>query len=199
MKKNIAMRVASLVLMCTIVTSCFVSSTFAKYTSSASGSDTVTVAKWMIKLNDEQTHMTETVTFNLFDTIKDYDGSNEDNVHKTDGVVDRIAPGTSGAFALKVTNSSEVDAQYKINFTVSNTTLPLEYSIDGKNWYSDVTDVATKPLVMGATETINVQWRWPFEVGTGDTLKENDANDTALGLTNTTVTVSATLVVEQVD
>ena len=50
MKKNRLMRIAALLLVLTLATSCFVGGTFAKYTSTATGSDTATVAKWDIQL-----------------------------------------------------------------------------------------------------------------------------------------------------
>ena len=46
MKKTKFMRAALLLLVLTLITSCFVGGTFAKYTTSANGSDSARVAKW---------------------------------------------------------------------------------------------------------------------------------------------------------
>lgn len=81
MKKNRTMRVASLLLALTLITSCFVGGTFAKYTTSTTGGDSARVAYWGF---DQEA----TTTIDLFDG--EYDGTvdaeNGDNV---------IAPGTS--------------------------------------------------------------------------------------------------------
>ena len=74
MTKNRSMRIAILVLALALLTSCFVGSTFAKYTSESSGTATVTVADWSFDLNNG-TNIVEsnTFTFGLFNTIKEAD------------------------------------------------------------------------------------------------------------------------------
>lgn len=204
MKKNIAMRVASLVLMCTIVTSCFVSSTFAKYTSSASGSDTVTVAKWAVKAGAEGSELdisgsNQTLTFDLFDTINDTNGGADE----TDVVDGKIAPGTKGSFALSVKNESEVNAEYTIAFEYAGVQLPLTYSIaiDGANKGSslDGTSVGGTLTTVGqnlnTADNVVVTWEWPFEAVSPNT----NSADTALGIAADTAEVTAKLTVTQVD
>lgn len=191
MKKNIAMRVASLILMCTIVTSCFVSSTFAKYTSSVSGSDSVTVAKWAIKVNGTDATQTQTATFDLFSTIKDNDGTSEE----TDVASGKIAPGTSGSFNLAIKNESEVTAKYNVGFEVEGATIPIEYSIDGgTTWKASLDDLAETQIAQGATANVTVKWRWAFYVDSA-----HDTTDTAAGVAASTITVTATITATQVD
>ncbi len=191
MKKNIAMRVASLVLMCTIVTSCFVSSTFAKYTSSVSGSDTVTVAKWAITINETDATQTQSVAFDLFSTIKDSDGTSAEG----DVKADRIAPGTSGSFNLAVANNSEVTAKYGIAFEITGATIPIEYSIDGgQSWKASLDDVAETQIAQGGNANVTVMWRWPFS-----TSAQQDTTDTSAGIAASTITVNATITATQVD
>ncbi len=187
MKKNIAMRVASLVLMCTIVTSCFVSSTFAKYTSSVSGTDSVTVAKWAIEVNDTDAVAKDTVTFDLFSTIMDSDAQTAE----TDVASGKIAPGTSGAFDLKIENLSEVTATYDVKFTFSGASIPVQYSLDGSTWGDSLADVADD-IEAGGSTTVKVYWQWPFE-------RNADAEDTSIGVAASTVTVTATITATQVD
>lgn len=187
MKKNIAMRVASLVLMCTIVTSCFVSSTFAKYTSSISGQDTVTVAKWAIEVNDVDAVAQDSVSFDLFSTIKDSDATSAE-ADVADG---KIAPGTSGAFDLKIENLSEVTATYNVAFAFSNgANIPIQYSLDGDDWNASLSNVANN-IAAGGSTTVKVYWKWPFD--------GNDTTDTALGAQAPTLTVTATITATQVD
>lgn len=203
MKKNIAMRVASLILMCTIVTSCFVGSTFAKYTSSVSGTSTATVAKWSIKLDDTDITKTDSVTFNLFSTILDTDGSAE-----TDVAAGKIAPGTKGTFAFgSIKNLSEVTAKFTISFTVNNpSNVPLIFKAgDTKITPTDgVYKVCTDQTVaIGATASSipSITWEWVYENGSDATLATNDATDTALGTAGSApvVEVTATIVATQVD
>lgn len=50
MKKNVMMRVASVLLIAVMMTTCAISGTFAKYVTSAEGSDSARVAKWGVKV-----------------------------------------------------------------------------------------------------------------------------------------------------
>lgn len=213
MKKNTIMRIAAVVLMCTLVTACFASSTFAKYTSQATGTDTARVAKWeILETTDANNKVTlttktpQTLTFNLFDTILDSDGSDESDVAKVTGSK-IIAPGTTGKFDFTLTNKSEVTAKYKIVLKLAEaTSIPIEVKIGG-NWVKLTTnEVALTTdyvnLEMGATDvkTDAIEWRWVYENGTGDTLTANDKIDTDLGIDGTaTVKVQATILLEQVD
>ena len=198
MKKNRMMRLASILLVCVLLSTSVISGTFAKYTSTATASDTATVAKWDIDLNGKR--ITETFTFDLFATIVDTVDGNTD-AHVATGKI--IAPGTKGSFDIKLQNKSQVAAAYTIDYTVTNEAgIPIEFSVDGTNW-GDLNDVTTPvTLAMDATDptTVTVQWRWVFENGTGEALKTNDAADTTLGLAGSaTITVEAAITVDQVD
>lgn len=180
------------ILLITIIAMIFVSSTYAKYSSSAKGTATATVAKWSFNVNDTDIATNETVTFNLFDTVLDTDGTAETSV--ADGM---IAPGTQGSFTLELENTSEVKAQYGIDYAITNASnVPIQYSVDGGNtWTSDLADVVASDatiLEAGAAATpITIQWQWAFD---GD-----DATDTALGKADTapSVTVEATISASQ--
>lgn len=52
MKKNKIMRIASVLLVAVILTTCAISGTFAKYVTSGSGSDTARVAKFGVTVNE---------------------------------------------------------------------------------------------------------------------------------------------------
>lgn len=82
MKKNTMMRLASALLVLVMLTTCAISGTFAKYTSSTSGGDNARVAYWGWGLAGQ------TLNINMFDDIydTDVDSENGDNV---------VAPGTS--------------------------------------------------------------------------------------------------------
>ena len=210
MKKNRMMRLASVLLVCVLLTTSVISGTFAKYTSSATATDSARVAKWSILVGkgDAQRDIAKTdVTtfeFELFNTVLDtVDGKKERNVAEgVDTVI--IAPGTKGAFDIVLENASEVTATYAIDYTVNNAGVPIEYSIDdGKNWSTEITDVTATQINMGASVTIHVEWRWAFEGkdSANYTNSQTDVTDTALGIADqlATPTVTATITATQVD
>ena len=51
MKKNLMMRIAAVLMVCVLATTCGISGTFAKYVTSAETSDTARVAKWGVMLS----------------------------------------------------------------------------------------------------------------------------------------------------
>ena len=210
MKKNRTLRVSALLLALTLITTCLVGGTFAKYTSSTTGSDTATVAKWSFKVNGAEFAVApeEELTFDLFKTILDTGSAAEIDVKN--GKL--IAPGTSGSFDLKVTNDSEVNAKFTVALAETNASnVPLQYSVDnGTTWKDSIADLTMSGLTdqaidMGATKTVTVLWRWVFEGTTppGAHADQTDVTDTALGIAARTaaptVTITATLTATQVD
>lgn len=106
MKKNHTMRAASLLLVLTLITSCFVGGTFAKYTTKIAGSDTARVAKFGVELTADST---------LFE--KSYGEDDPGTPPGTLSVLadnddDVIAPGTTGtATFFTISGDPEVDVQ----------------------------------------------------------------------------------------
>lgn len=214
MTKNRSMKIAVLVLALALLTSCFVGSTFAKYTSSAEGSvASTTVAKWAISagVDGAETSITgtpNTFAFNLFTTIQDTKNNATDpdeDYTESDVRATMIAPGTKGSFTLSVVNNSDVNAEYSITFDVSlpdaitvneeSKPLPIQFRVNGGAWGSDIADVAATAIAMDGTADVVVEWQWVF---TGD----SDV-DTAWGVKaaegTVAVSVTPTLTVEQVD
>ncbi len=205
MKENKTLKLIAFALLVTVIAIILVAGTYAKYASSASGSDTAVVAKWDIKagLAGEEVSITgdnATVAFNLFDTILDEDGTAEADV-----TAGKIAPGTSGAFELSVKNDSQVNAEYGITFSVKEgeseeTTIPLEFKVNDGEWSSSLSSVATTALNMNSSSVAKVEWRWAYETADADgNVVAGDEVDTELGITPPEVTVTATLNVSQVD
>ena len=212
MKNDRITRFAILILALTMITLMIVSGTFAKYTSSATGSDTATVAKWSIKVGSgdgiEIAGSSSTVAFDLFSTIKDEDGGSEDDVAgkasniavgNTAATAKIIAPGTSGSFDIIVKNESEVNATYSIAFESNNTSIPIEFSTDGTTWKSTLSEanVTNATINMNsAAQTKTVYWRWAYDVSAA-----RDTADTNLGVAAQTspasVTLSATITATQ--
>ena len=183
-----------------LVTANSVGGTYAKYTSTFTGStSSARVAKWAFEINNGA--VTDEFSFNLFETV------NDDNV-KTGEDENIIAPGTSGSFAIKLANKSEVNAVYTVDYTVTNTAnIPVEFSIDGTTWTTDLADVTTPVAInMNADDTITVQWRWLFTVADDDSTDTVDetavrnTSDTTLGIAGTdTISVQANITATQVD
>ena len=198
MKENKLAKFMALVLLITLLAIILVSGTYAKYTTSASGTDTATVAKWSIKFGSEDIakSQTKTLSIDLFSTITNTDGTTESNVSQTDGSL--IAPGTMGNFTLaELKNESEVNAEYTVTYTLTNESgVPLEFTTTKDvedSWNSDLSriNVAKTDLNMGATvNTTPVYWRWAFD-------GNDDVKDTTLGTTTPTVTIKAEIKVEQ--
>ena len=197
-RSSMMVRLVAVLAVTMMFTMCFVGGTFAKYTSSGTGTDSATVAKWSFKVGETDIATTDTFTFDLFKTIKDSDGTNnETEMNPVDGSI--IAPGTQGSFDLVLTNASQVTAQYAIDYTVTNNNdIPVKFSVDGgTTWTNDLADVAasdsTKLAANSGTTTIKVQWKWDFN-------GSDDSFDTALGIGgNAVLTVKAEVTATQVD
>lgn len=216
-KKNHTMRIAAGVMTAALLSTCAISSTFAKYTSESTGTATARVAKWDILFGDDEPTMSETFTFDLYSTLYDTTADSTETHVKTDDDVKRIAPGTQGSFAVKITNNSEVTAKYTVSFAigyigdtantepVKNVTIPLQFSMDGStNWTTDITDLNiadTAAVELGMTDsdksaTYTVYWKWDYE----DTTDNNrDKNDTILGTAGAEIQITATVTATQVD
>lgn len=187
-----------LMLLVSIATTILLGRTFAKYTSSATGTDTATVAKWSFKVGNKEiaTTAAQTIDINLFSTIKDSDLTSDEE-HVASG---KIAPGTSGSFDLTVENSSEVAAKYAISLEITEgTSLPIKYAVktDGtqpaeSDWKDTIDSVSETEIAVGGTGDVKVYWKWAF-----------DGDDTAIGIaareSATKVTVKATVTATQVD
>ena len=212
MKKNRTMRVAVLMLALTLLTCCFVGSTFAKYTSSADSTvDTARVAKWAFDIDGTDIVATNTFTFDLFTTVCDVDANTgkvilgTDNALVQDTDIDDseviIAPGCGGYVTVVLTNASEVNAIYDVVYTANEAGVPLEWSVDNTTWADDVTalNVDDAEIDMNdGTANITLYYRWAFEGGEVDTW--TDADDTTLGKAGTaTPTITAKVTVTQVD
>lgn len=124
-KKNVLMRSAGLLLVLVLVTSCFVGSTFAKYTVGGRGDDTARVAKFGV-----------TVTANGSTFAKEYAtddksaGAIANSVASTENVV---APGTKkeGFVAATITGTPEVAVRVSYKLDAADLTIENWNLADG--------------------------------------------------------------------
>lgn len=207
MKKNRTMRAAALLLALTLMTSCFVGGTFAKYTTSAGAEDTARVAKWGFE-------KPASITFELFNVA-------DDTGIGADGL---IAPGSSKTINFDFVNSSNGDVAPEVAYKVTVSTDGSSTSIGdldgvitwklGTNSYTSWNEFLTAiknlsgstdgsgskeyapnaalPDVLKNGVNNSVGWEWVFD---GD-----DVKDTDLGNAGTqTVTLKITITVEQIN
>ena len=111
MKDNKLVKVFLIALLIVMVGLILVSGTYAKYTTTFTGSDTATVAKFKVSSN------TTAETFDLFKTAKEVDGTTAD----AEVVNGKVAPGTGGKFDIQLTNDSDVKVHYTLDLKETNT------------------------------------------------------------------------------
>ena len=228
MKKNMMMRLASVLLIAVLMSTCAISGTFAKYVTSDSGSDAARVAKFGVTVEAKNFGMFEadyktddkTATFSGAYSVSAADGDRDD----------LMAPGTKGSFAnIKITGVPEVavDVAIVADVVISDNWkdgadkyyCPIvvtvgDTKIDGLN-YASATDFATaikeeieKKSAQYAPNTdlssiydttnLDLAWEWAFS--TGDI---NDIRDTALGdkavTEDLTISIDVAIKVTQID
>ncbi len=227
MKKTTSMRVALGMLALTLITSCFVGGTFAKYTTSGKATDTARVAKFGVKV---------TATGDAFST--EY-ATHDDSAIATIGTKSVIssnaekvvAPGTSGSFTnVSITGKPEVAVEVANTATTvelgdkwvdadGTYYCPLTITVNGTAYYgldyddADAFEAAVKAAINGNTQkfapntelntvtAVAVSWAWAFEGTDG---KQTDIKDTYLGDqaaegNAATITIEISTTVTQID
>lgn len=204
MKKNKILRLASVMLMLCLITTCAISGTFAKYTTDGTAEDTARVAKWGVTVN--------VTGADLF--------TDEYNGGKVSADADVVAPGTAGTLAgITISGSPEVAVNVKfaatlelgdkwtttgtdvycpIVFTVGTT----EYKIDGttiktvaelETAVQNAINAISATFPVGTpitTDALIVKWSWAQSV--------DDAKDTILGNAfNAEIDLDIVITVEQ--
>lgn len=218
MKKTKLMRAALLLLVLTLVTSCFVGGTFAKYTTSATSSDTARVAKWGFTADNSNVVLTDLFK-NAYDTT-------------VKSTTDVIAPGTTNSatfkFEYNTADNGATAPEVAYTFTVSAAGSTCDQSIQNNTniqWKLDNGEWGTWNQLITAIEALDgnktsdryeagalpdafktgndvhtVTWQWLFEKTSTDAepnaAAAQDANDTAMGnaaaLAEVTLKISVT-------
>lgn len=217
MRKNKTMRLASGLLVAVLLTTSIISGILAKYTSSATGSDTATAANWSFQVNGTDIADSTSFDIDLFRTVYDSDGETEE----TDiaDVAKLIAPGTSGSFEIHLKNASEVTADYSLSLEVEGD-IPLQFAVKGidtdesgedfeglstfslsevDGWLNRDSDLTwssdpESPMAIEEEKTVTVYWQWPYYVS-----DDTDEADTESGMAGDSITVSATITATQHD
>lgn len=136
-RNNKLMRASGFLLVLTLITSCFVGGTFAKYVSQTSGFDSARVAKWGVTLEqvtDVEGSWGDSGFSTTYETdeepvVNDYQG--EAIAISVDGdTEDVVAPGTSGVWdgiAFKM-----IDTEVAVQLTTDATITLTGWEVDGK-------------------------------------------------------------------
>lgn len=150
MKKNKAMRSASVLLVATLLTTSVISGTLAKYTTQDAAKDTARVAKWGVELQ---------AIGNLYgDTYKDRIVTENDTtatVQSVDRTADVVAPGTQNAegFTFSLKGKPEVDGTITTTIKSQNIFLkkgtygimiPVAPGVVTADNFDEITDLYTK-------------------------------------------------------
>lgn len=204
MKKNNMFRIASVLLVAVLLSTCVISGAFAKYTASAEAKDTARVAKFGITVEAGEG---DGIFAKTYDADSDYAGL------AVDAQTDVVAPGTEGTLAaFQIKGTAEVAVAVKVeatDLTLSN------WMIDANTFYCpivikvgddsfdfsecDSDTVGTKIQAVkdaiaaysqdiAANDTVatksnfGVTWSWAFEtLDSGVADAEIDEKDTKLG------------------
>lgn len=133
MKKNVMMRVASVMLVLVLMTSSVISGTFAKYVTEGSASDSARVAKWGVEFVAETDDMFLT-QYKYHDVQNGVAGD-----YSVEADMQVVAPGTDGTGYSFVTvhKGGGPEVSYEVSFALDNTSenifldtyLPVEYTV----------------------------------------------------------------------
>lgn len=159
MKKNSTMRVAALLLALTLMTSCFVGGTFAKYTTGNDGFDEARVAKFGVTVEIDDTMFSDAYQDVLGDvTWTTGENSMDITVQAKDQGDKVVAPGTKGSLAgFTVAGTPEVDVEVTYTATLTLTGWFLDANNDG---IQDPGEEDYCPLIITVNST-------PYYVGMG--------------------------------
>lgn len=224
MTKNKMMRIASVLLVAVLLSTCAISGTFAKYVTTANGTDTARVAKWGVTI---------TTTGDMFgDAYKDgvvnfVDDENVDTITvqaDTEGT-NVVAPGTNGTLAAyDVAGTPEVDVEvtYTAELTLTGWEVdgavycPIVFNVNGTEYKIDATndtiaklELAVENAIVAATQKYHtnadlsaveddlvVTWAWAFD---GDDVKDTALGDAAAAGNAATIALTTSMTITQID
>ena len=218
MKKNRTMRIAAVMLVFALLTTCIISGSFAKYvTNSNAASDVARVAKWGVTVTG-----TGTTFAKNYKAVADGNTAAADDA--TSGITVKsstadkvVAPGTKGSLAaFTVSGTPEVSAEITYNATVTFTgwtaaTCPITFKVNNET----VTPAQLENKIKAASATfdvastssfgevmaagLSVDWEWPYSVNSEGDIADTSWGNLAATGTAPTVTITITATITQVD
>lgn len=200
MKKNKMMRLASILLVLVLMTSSVVGGTFAKYITSASGTDTARVAKWGVDVVVTVDGAFATEYAATTQNLEDVTGAKIEKTVISSGTDNILAPGTNGTLLAKASITGAPEVSTKVT-KVATLDLGENWVVDGV-YYCPLTINGVYGMYYASADafeeaveaTLNeefyaaanadltadktVEWSWAFEGTDG---QQTDDRDTALG------------------
>ena len=149
--------------------------TYAKNMSNIKGNGVADIASWSFKVNENEEKI-QTISL-------------KSTVNNSTLVNNKIAPGTSGNFQIKLdATGSDVAISYVIRFeNESNKPANLKFKYDNKT-YNSITEL--QEALTGVINTndeskekiLDIQWVWPYETGNNaEQIAKSDQIDTENG------------------
>ena len=136
-RKSIVSKILLAIVALTLISCCFLGSTFARYTSGGTGSAGTSVAKWDVGFDTEgQTEITET---KLSPSMGEYKGADDKRTNSTGKIL-----------VATITNSGEVKAS--VTITVGDETIALLNGAYGNGYTAE--NVSTVPDVGASQEQV---------------------------------------------
>jgi len=187
MKKNYVARLGTLALVLGIMSTCVIGNTLARYVGESTGTGTVAVAAWNVKMKKGADELAKAFDFTLAETKKV-------NNKVASGFV---APGDEGVLDYIITDTgSNVEYIYSVKLDTSNFTgkgINIKFYKDEAHTeaWTDIVDATA--AINTTMETGKIYWVWKDE-------EANNADDTKAGIAAVndlkfTVTLTASQVI----
>ncbi len=186
-KKNGFLKVAGSMMAVTMLATCVVAGTMAKYTSSKPGiAAKAQVAKWSITV--DETELKSLTMAELPFTIYDTDTATSPDYEEKHVTENMIAPGTWGYATIEIKNAGQVNADITADFTKTVSGLPTGMKVtvlDEDPGTTSVPEITTETAKVTVADvkpegvaTIAVAFVWDFDDEGKGTY---DGEDTELG------------------
>ena len=206
MKRNTILRVSAILLVLTLLSTCVISGTFAKYTTSADANDDARIAKWGVVVEATAEAFTE----NDDDTVISFVSGENVLAPGTDGNLCGLTITGQPEVAVKIDATAEleltdwaVDSAYycPLVITVGNTEFKGNDYADAEAFEKAVEDAIVAEIAVASVDpntdlanAVAVTWAWAYE-------GNNDVKDTALGnaAAPATISIAVSVTVTQID
>ena len=206
MKRNTILRVSAILLVLTLLSTCVISGTFAKYTTSTKANDDARIAKWGVVVEATAEAFTE----NDDDTVISFVSGENVLAPGTDGNLCGLTITGQPEVAVKIDATAEleltdwaVDSAYycPLVITVGTTEFKGNDYADAEAFEKAVEDAIVAEIAVASVDpntdladAVAVTWAWAYE-------GNDDVKDTALGnaAAPATISIAVSVTVTQID
>ena len=206
MKRNTILRVSAILLVLTLLSTCVISGTFAKYTTAANANDDARIAKWGVVVEATAEAFTE----NDDDTVISFVSGENVLAPGTDGNLCGLTITGQPEVAVKIDATAEleltdwaVDSAYycPLVITVGTTEFKGNDYADAEAFEKAVEDAIVAEIAVASVDpntdladAVAVTWAWAYE-------GNDDVKDTALGnaAAPATISIAVSVTVTQID